>query len=126
VILLGQSVFAALSSAFRGSSLQSKAFILVNSFLDAEQGMALVALDDLQTVAGNPDQMGNVDECKRVRAAHFQKIARRQEFEGFARLQRRKGALQSRQIQLRDGHGSTCAKRWPPVNRLPDVGRRLR
>jgi hypothetical protein len=106
--------------------LRSKAFILVNSFLDAEHGMALAALDDLQTVAGKSDQMGNVDQRKRVRAAHFQKIARRQGFEGFARLQRGKGTFQSRQIQLRECHGSTCAERWPPVNRLPHAKRRLR
>jgi hypothetical protein len=98
----------------------------MNSLLDTEHGMALAALDDLQTVADHPDQMGNVDQRKRVRAAHFQKIARRQALEGFARLERGKGTLQSRQIQLRESHGSTCAEGWPPVNRLPPAKRRLR
>jgi hypothetical protein len=113
-------------SAFRGSSLRSKAFILVNSLLDAEHGMALAALDDLQTVADNPDQMGNIDHRKGVGAAHFQKIARRQRTEGFAGPEHGKWTLQSRQIQLREGHGSTCAERWAPVNRPPYATRRPR
>ena len=67
--------------------------------------------------------MGNINHSKRIGAAHFQPIARRQGFQRFARLERRERAFQSRQIQLGDSHGSTCADRSLPVNR---DGRRQR
>ena len=45
-----------------------------------EHGLALAALDGLQAVANRPDQMGNVDHRKRIGAADFQPVARRQRF----------------------------------------------
>ncbi len=49
-----------------------------SGLFDAEHGVALAALDDLQTVARQADQMRNVDHRKRIGATHLQPIARRQ------------------------------------------------
>ncbi len=74
-------------------------------FFDPEDDVVLAALDRLQPVAAYSDQMRNVDDRERVCAAHFQPVSRRQGFQSLARLERRKRAFQSRQIQLGDGHG---------------------
>ena len=79
--------------------------------LDVEHDVVFAAFNDLQPVAGRPDEMGNVDRRERIGAAHFQPVAWRERFQGLADFQRRKRALQSRQIQPGEGHGPTCADR---------------
>lgn len=88
-----------------------------SGFLDEEYDIPLAAFDSLQSVARHSDQMGNVYRRERIGAAHFQPISGRQGFEGLAGLERRKGAVQSRQIELVDGHVPACADGSRSVNR---------
>jgi len=80
---------------------------------DHEHDAFFSAFDDLDAIAGFPDQVRDIDDGQWVGAMHLQPVASNQRLQRFTRLQYRQRAFEPCQVELGHSHASQWRRRYP-------------
>ena len=88
------------------------------AFGDDEGDVPVLLLLAYDQIACFPNEMGNINPCERIRAAHLQMLANRNSPEGLAGLEDRQRAFEAGKIEQCDSHGANMSKEDRQVNRL--------